>query len=231
MIVTVFQDGYRRALRALRDPGSADRSPYHNVLIMKVDDPLALLAAVEARTEESPVLYDAFSRVAPALRTFDFHSAEDLMDNARSILREWSSTLADRAFHVRLHRRGTRHNLGTQEAERLLNDAALDATGGLAVPGKIAFTDADTVIAIDTINDRAGLGLWTREDLARHACCGRIDARRGGKHKNYRAAMRSGLISVNHPRPGDLIVFTCRKGSIRLFDRPRRLNRICANAI
>jgi tRNA(Ser,Leu) C12 N-acetylase TAN1 len=168
VIVTVFQDGYRRALRALRDLGSADRSPYHNVLIMKVDDPLTLLAAVEARTEESPALYDAVSRVAPAQRSFDFHSAEDFMDNVRSILREWSPILAGRAFHVRLNRRGTRHDLRTQETERLLNDAALDAAGGMAVSGKIAFTDADAVIAIDAIDNRAGVGLWTREDLARH---------------------------------------------------------------
>ena len=73
-IVTVFQDGYRRAVRALRALGPVARSPYHNVLVMKADDPLALIAAIEARTEESPALYDAISRVAPAQRTFDFGS-------------------------------------------------------------------------------------------------------------------------------------------------------------
>ncbi len=33
---------------------------------------------------------------------------------------------------------------------------------------KISFTDPDVVIAIDTVDDRAGIGLWTREELARH---------------------------------------------------------------
>jgi len=34
--------------------------------------------------------------------------------------------------------------------------------------GKVSFTDPDAVIAIDTVDDRAGMALWTREDLARH---------------------------------------------------------------
>jgi hypothetical protein len=36
------------------------------------------------------------------------------------------------------------------------------------MPGRIAFTDPDAVVAIDTIDDRAGVSLWTRDDLARH---------------------------------------------------------------
>ena len=35
-------------------------------------------------------------------------------------------------------------------------------------PGKISFTDPDVVIAIDTIDNRAGLAMWTREELARY---------------------------------------------------------------
>ncbi|MGB8402088.1 hypothetical protein [Bradyrhizobium sp.] len=67
IIVTIYQEGFRRALRALQDIGSAARSPYHNVLVMKVDDPMAVLKAVERLTEERPALYDAIARVAPAM--------------------------------------------------------------------------------------------------------------------------------------------------------------------
>src|SRR3974377_1924546 len=35
-------------------------------------------------------------------------------------------------------------------------------------PGKISFSDPDAVVAIDTIDGRAGLALWTREDLLRY---------------------------------------------------------------
>jgi hypothetical protein len=36
IIVTIYQEGFRRALRALQDIGRAERGPYHNVLVMKV---------------------------------------------------------------------------------------------------------------------------------------------------------------------------------------------------
>ena len=168
VVVSIYQDGFRRALRALHDLGPVERSPYHNVLVMRVDDPMALLEAIEKRTEESTALYDAISRVAPAMRSVEFHSAEEFKEKAKSILLEWSPRLAEKSFHVRLHRRGARYDLRTPDVERFLDDALLDATAETGIPAKISFTDPDTVIAIDTIDDRAGIGLWTREDLTRH---------------------------------------------------------------
>jgi hypothetical protein len=82
VVVSIYQEGFRRALRALEALGRVERSPYYNVLAMRVDDPAALLEAVERRTEESPALYDAIARVAPAQRSFEFQSAEEF-DRAR----------------------------------------------------------------------------------------------------------------------------------------------------
>ena len=168
VVVSIYQDGFRRALRALQELGPVERSPYHNVLVMRVDDPMALLEAIEQKTEESTALYDAISRVAPAIRNVEFHSAEEFKEKAKSILIEWSPRLSGTSFHVRLHRRGARHDLRTPDVERFFDDALLDATAEAGTPCKISFTDPDAVIAIDTIDDRAGVGLWTREDLARH---------------------------------------------------------------
>jgi tRNA(Ser,Leu) C12 N-acetylase TAN1 len=168
VVISIFQDGFRRAMRALREFGEIERSPYHNVLVMKVGDPMALVASVEKRTEESPALYDAISRVAPAMRSFEFQSAEEFREKAKSIALEWSPDLAGRSFHVRLHRRGAQHHLPSPDIERFLDDALLDALNRAGTPGTIAFKDPDAVIAIDTVDDRAGIALWTREDLVRH---------------------------------------------------------------
>jgi tRNA(Ser,Leu) C12 N-acetylase TAN1 len=135
---------------------------------MQADDPIAMLAAIEKETEQSTALFDAISRVAPATHNFEFHSTEDFVEKAKHLIDEWSANLAGRTFHVRLHRRGAKYDLATQDAEHLLNDVVLNATAKLGTPGKISFTDPDAVIAIDTIDDRAGLALWTREDLAHH---------------------------------------------------------------
>lgn len=168
VVVSIYQDGYRRALRSLRDLGAVERSPYHNVLVMRAEDPAALLEAIERRTEESPALYDAISRVAPAQRAVDFRSAQELDEQAGAILLEWLPRLAHRSFHVRFHRRGPRHDLKTPEVERHLDDAVLAASSGSGTPATLSFADPDVVIAVDTVDDRAGIALWTREDLARH---------------------------------------------------------------
>lgn len=168
VVVCVYQEGFRRVLHALRDCGAAERSPYYNVLVMRADDPLAVLTELERRAEESPALYDSISRVAPAMRCFDFETADEFVSNTIAILREWSPRLAGLTFHVRLHRRGAKHDLATQETEHLFNDVVIDATTKAGSPAKVSFTDPGAVIAVDTIHGRAGLGLWTREDLAQH---------------------------------------------------------------
>jgi tRNA(Ser,Leu) C12 N-acetylase TAN1 len=168
VVISVYQDGFRRALRALEEYGPVDRSPYHNVLVMRVEDPTALLEAIERKTEINTALYDAISRVAPAMRTVDFHSIEEFKKKITSVLIEWLPRLTGRSFHVRLHRRGDRHELQTSNLERLFDDLLLDATAAKGARCRISFTDPDAVIVIDTVDDRAGIGLWTHEDIARH---------------------------------------------------------------
>jgi len=127
-----------------------------------------LLTAIERKIEVNTALYDAISRVAPAMRTVDFHSVEELREQLKAILLEWLPRLGGSSCHVRLHRRDDRHDLRTPDAERSFDDLLLDATAAAGAPSKISFADPDAVIAIDTVDDRAGVGLWTREDLAHH---------------------------------------------------------------
>jgi tRNA(Ser,Leu) C12 N-acetylase TAN1 len=165
IVVTIYQDGFKPALRELKHLG--DRATlYHNVLVHEVGDPTALLD--QNGETKSPALYDAISRVAPAMRGFDFESEEAFEKEGKSIILEWSPRLAGRSFHVRLHRRGGKHAVRTPDLERLFGDALLAATATSGMPGSISFTDPAFVIVIDTIDDRAGLALWSREDLSRH---------------------------------------------------------------
>ncbi len=168
LVISVYQDGYREARRALRKLGRVERSPYHNVLLMKADNAVEILEAIEKMIEESPPLYDAISRVSPAMFTFDFESGDDFRNKARSVLREWSARLASRSFHARLHRRGAHDELTTREIEPFLDDCVLAITGEGGSPARLSFTDPDIVIAVDTVDHRAGFAIWTREDLAKH---------------------------------------------------------------
>jgi tRNA(Ser,Leu) C12 N-acetylase TAN1 len=167
-IVTIYQQGFRRAIRALQKIGTTERTPYYNVLAMRVDDPIAALEAVERLTEEQPALYDAIARVAPAQFTFNFQSLEEFTDRAKHFLLGVLPKLADRSFPVRLHRRGSKLDLRTQEAERLLDDFIVAETVKSGTPAWITFSEPDAVIVIDTIDDRAGIAIWAHEDVAHH---------------------------------------------------------------
>jgi tRNA(Ser,Leu) C12 N-acetylase TAN1 len=168
VVITIYQEGLTRTLHALHDLGTIERTAYYNILVMRVDDPRETLAAIERRTDERPALYDAISRVAPAMRNFQFQSAETFQEAAKSILLEWTPQLAGRSFHVRWHRRGTKHDLRKSDMERFFDGVVIEATKLDGQPATVSFTDPDVVVAIDTIDDRAGMALWTREELAQH---------------------------------------------------------------
>ena len=64
-----------------------------------------------------------------------------------------------------MHRRGFKGKLSTMDEERFLDTYLLEALEMARTPGRITFTDPDAIIALETVGPRAGLALWTREDL------------------------------------------------------------------
>jgi hypothetical protein len=54
------------------------------------------------------------------------------------------------------------------EEERFLDDFILAALEQAGSPGHITFEDPDAVIVVETVGQRAGLSLWTREELRRY---------------------------------------------------------------
>jgi tRNA(Ser,Leu) C12 N-acetylase TAN1 len=168
VVLTIFPEGYRRAIRALRELGAVEHTRFHNVLVVRADDARVFLDRVEQMTLAEPALYDSISRVAPATRTFGFQSADDFLDQAKAVLADWLPLLRNRSFHVRLHRRGASDRRSSSEFEQILGEAVLSGLEQQGARGSVSFTDPDAVIAIDTVGDRAGLALWTREDLSRY---------------------------------------------------------------
>ena len=168
VVVSIYQDGYHRALRALAQLGQVQPSPYYNVLVMRVDNLLKLLSTVEQVTEKDPALYDAIARIAPAMREFEFHSAEEFKELTKAVVLGWTPQLIGRSFHVRLHLRGARHGLHATDMERFLDDEVVAATAETGAPAKISFAAPDAVIVIDTVDDRGGASIWTRQELAEH---------------------------------------------------------------
>jgi hypothetical protein len=82
--------------------------------------------------------------------------------------RAWAPLFAGKRFHVRLHRPGLKGILSTPDEERFLDEALLQALSGAGMLGHIGFDDADFVIHIETIDRRAGLSLWSGDEMQRY---------------------------------------------------------------
>jgi tRNA(Ser,Leu) C12 N-acetylase TAN1 len=167
IIVTLPEQTFREARNLLRRWGKVRRTHYYNVLSATVPDPMEFLRDFGASVEASPGLLNFVSHVMPAQRTFNFDSAAEFENRARDIALSWLPLLVAASFHVRLHRRGFKGTLSTPDEERFLDAALLSALAAAGTPGQIEFDDPDRIIQIETVDGRAGMSIWAREELRR----------------------------------------------------------------
>ena len=171
VVVTAYEKGYILTCELLEEVnlGPFAHTDFFNVIVLKVPDMQALLGRVEDILRQSPDLFTyGIARVAPAQQVFDFQSPEEFESKARDVVLSWVPALAGKSFHVRLHRRGFKGRLSTPKEERFLDEAVLSALQAAGTPGSLSFDDPDAIIQIETVGNRAGLSLWSREELARY---------------------------------------------------------------
>jgi tRNA(Ser,Leu) C12 N-acetylase TAN1 len=164
--------GYRAALDLLRGFGHVEKTEFYNVLVAQVAAPGDWLEAVRQRLEQDESWRLALSRVTPVTRTFVFQTADEFRQKAAEACREWAAGLAGKHFYVRMHRRGFKGRLSSQAEEQALDAALLDVLRAEGRTAEIGFQDPDAVIALETVGNRAGLSLWSRQELLRYPFLG-----------------------------------------------------------
>lgn len=169
-VVVTVRDEFERAEEELAALGAVSRTEYFNVLVMRVDDREAFLRRLTSLGELMPDFLDrCVARATPARSTFTFQSAEEFEDEAARVIRELAPELAGRTFHLRMHRRGFGQELASDQEERELAGAVYDRLDEEGLPRpRVTFDDPDAVVVIETVSNRAGISLWTREDLERY---------------------------------------------------------------
>jgi tRNA(Ser,Leu) C12 N-acetylase TAN1 len=168
VILTINQWHFRAAFRLLRPLGAVGRTRFYNVLTMHVDDLEATLEALKQLTESDERAAETICRVAPVTDVFGFTSDESFVAGACEVLARWLPQLAGRTFHVRVHRRGGPLEITSYAAERLLGGYVWQELQRANTPARVSFDDPDAIVNVETVEDRAGLALWTREQLARY---------------------------------------------------------------
>lgn len=168
VVVTVREGGYQRARELLAPYGPVKATEYYNVLVMRVEDVEDFTAALAARATDEPELLRDLSRVMPVSATFLFQRPEEFEYHAKESCLPWLDSLAGRTFHVRMHRRGFKGSLSSQDEERFLDGFILSELDRRGAPARITFEDPDYILVVETVGQRAGMALWSREDLQRY---------------------------------------------------------------
>jgi tRNA(Ser,Leu) C12 N-acetylase TAN1 len=165
VVASVRPGEFLRAKQLLERFGTVKRSDYFNVLLLHVDDVREFLAAYLKRSSEDPRLAQCISRLAPLKRAFEFSDVSDFETKVRGEVMAFVSDLKGKSFHVRMNRRGFKHDLSSQREEQSLDHALLEELARQGSAGRITFDDPDAVLDIETVGQMAGVSLWSREDL------------------------------------------------------------------
>lgn len=168
VVVSVYDGAYNEARTLLERFGTVSKTDFFNILSMRVPDPRQLMETLRSEFEQDPMTVGSLARVMPVYVTFTFQTPQEFEDKARQAVTTWIPSLGNKSFHVRMHRRGFKGKISGMEEEKFLDGFLLGALDLAGTKGRITFDNPDAILAIETIGPRAGLSLWTREELERY---------------------------------------------------------------
>jgi len=168
VVITAQQEGYPDARQILGALGTIHATDYFNVLVMRVDDPRQLLESLREWTDEEPGILNFISHVIPITYGFNFSSPDEFEKRAKATVEPWIDQLKARRFHVRMHRRGFKERISSQQEEQFLDHYIQERLKDEGSAASIDFDDPDIIIDVETVGQRAGMSLWTRSDLERY---------------------------------------------------------------
>jgi tRNA(Ser,Leu) C12 N-acetylase TAN1 len=167
VVVTAQPDGFTRARQLLAPFGTVATTGLYNVLVIEVADPAAFLQAFEQRAAQDPRLLRSIARLVPLQQTFEFSSRATFEEKATQAVLRFADRLGGRTFHVRVKRRGHKGEISGHGEDVVLGTALLDELTRRGETSSIAYDDPDFIVDIEIVGDRAGVSLWSRDDLAR----------------------------------------------------------------
>jgi len=168
VVVTVREKGFILACEFMEEFGRVEKTPFYNVLVMKVGDIREFMEGLQREISESSMVTKFLARVIPVSETFDFQNPEEFESKAKEVVLRSAPQLSGKRFHVRMHRRGFKGRLSTMEEERILAETILQFLESAGTPGRIEFEDPDAVLTVEVLGPRSGFSLWTREELERY---------------------------------------------------------------
>lgn len=168
VVATVRGKAYPEARRALSELAPVAQTDFMNVLVLRVEDVGHFTEKLAIVWQANPGLKRILGRVTPLERLFEFQTPSEFEARAKEAAEPWLGSLADSRFHVRMHRRGFRGRLSSQEEEQFLDRWIQERMKEAGHSAEVDFDDPDWILDLETVGQRGGMNLWGREGLLRY---------------------------------------------------------------
>ncbi len=162
ILATAQKRQERYLLRLLNNYGEFRGSGYRDVILGYVADIPAFLEALEGIRREAPQKLRSLGQIVPLEKNFQFDVA-DFREMAKEAVSPYIGQLEDSRFFVRVVRRGHKGELSGMEAEKELDGFILKSLEDKGKRAMINIEEFEKMIIIETVENRAGVGLLTRE--------------------------------------------------------------------
>lgn len=168
IVATLASEGrYRQLLAELQGLGDFRRTEFLGVVLGQVENRHHFLEAIRESRRQRFTAFQDLGRVVPVDRVFTFR-VDDFLSQLRQAVLPYIDQLGGRRYYVRLERRGHKGEIVSPEAERAIDAFITENLAMRRTPGWIDFAEPEAVVAVETVGDRAGVGLLTRELFDRY---------------------------------------------------------------
>ena len=167
VVVTSYMRQERRLLQELAGLGEFQPSGFREVIIGLVPDSGEFLETLRRYWDEKPFWQDLLSSVVPLRTVFPF-TLENLGPRLKEAALALGPEIDDRAFYVRLKRRGHKGEFSSQEVEQGLDQFLKEELEARGQKCHIDFEAPEVIVVVETIHNQCGLGLITREMKERY---------------------------------------------------------------
>ncbi len=162
IIVTTLPGRECELLPVLNRLGEFTRSEFKGILVGWVGDVTQFLEDILHAGEDPRAWRQHLLRVLPVERVFSF-TPSTFEERLREAVAPLVQRMVDGTFYVRLERRGYKGAILSPEVERRLGDYVMQLAAQQGTALRVSFQDADYVIVAETVGNRCGVALITRQ--------------------------------------------------------------------
>ncbi|MGZ3567201.1 MAG: THUMP domain-containing protein [Thermodesulfobacteriota bacterium] len=162
ILATAFWGRGKDALRLLTPHGEFKGSGFKDVLQGYVEDVHLFLDMLELMRQENPDRMTSLSQILALERTFTFN-LPDFMDKLKETVLPYVEKVEGKKFYVRVKRRGHKGEMSSLEIEKEISSFIFEKLEEARKRAQVSFSDPDVIIMVETIANRAGVALVTRE--------------------------------------------------------------------